>query len=211
MKREEMLRNLIVERYGNIKEFSRRIDLPYTTVRSILERGVSNAKVENVITMCKGLGLSAEELITEDDLDLDIDTGKTEYFFYPNTVSAGFPMIADGVSVFERIELPDVVMGKYAGDKFILIMRINGDSMNKIIPHGSLIAVKGVSLHSLKDGDIVVYSHMNEYSVKQIFKVGNKVIFKPMSTNPAYTDYVVDIHDDELAIHGKVVVYIVEK
>lgn len=209
MTREAKLKKIIENKFGNLKEFSRQVDLPYTTIRSILERGVANAKVENVITICKALGISTEQLISDNGLQISYKS--FVYPFVPHSISAGFPMLTDGVTTFDKIELPDLVLGKYAGDPLLLIMKINGESMNKIIPNDSLIAVKGVHLENLKDGDIVVYSHMHEYSVKQFYRRGNDVIFKPMSKDPTFTDYVVRADDDELAIHGRVVVYIVEK
>ena len=65
MNREEFLKTLIEQRYSNVKRFSEHIGLPYTTVRTILEKGVGNARVDNVIKICKGLGISPEELSPE--------------------------------------------------------------------------------------------------------------------------------------------------
>ena len=70
MKIEERLKEAIERKYGNLKTFSSEIDIPYTTVRSILERGIMNAKVENVIKMAEGMGMKAEEL-------MKIGNGKT--------------------------------------------------------------------------------------------------------------------------------------
>ena len=90
-------------------------------------------------------------------------------------------------------------------------MKINGESMDRVIPNGSLIGIKAIGIFDLKDGDIVVYSHHNEYSVKQFYRRGKDVIFKPLSEDPTFTDYVVKEDDSDLMIHGKVVIYIVEK
>lgn len=57
------LKELIEKKFGNVKAFSQTIDLPYTTVRSILQRGIMNSNVDNVIRMSEGLGFKAEELI----------------------------------------------------------------------------------------------------------------------------------------------------
>lgn len=133
------------------------------------------------------------------------------YYYYPHSISAGFPIMTDGVTQFEKIELPDVVMGKYAGERNILLMKINGESMNRVIPNGSLIGIKSIDASDLCDGDIVVYSHQYEYSVKQFYRRGHDIIFKPISEEPTYTDYVVKEDDSDLIIHGKVVIYIVEK
>lgn len=62
MNREEFLRNLIERKYGNVKIFSENIDVPYTTIRTILEKGVGNARVDNVIKICKGLNIAPEKL-----------------------------------------------------------------------------------------------------------------------------------------------------
>lgn len=143
--------------------------------------------------------------------DTEPDNLLQEYYYYPYSISAGFPIVTDGVTMFEKISLPDVVMGKYAGEKNILIMKINGESMNRVIPDGSLIGIQSLNVNDLMDGDIVVYSHQNEYSVKQFYRRGRDVIFKPLSEDPTFTDYVVNENDQDLIIHGKVVIYIVEK
>src|SRR5699024_3741694 len=65
-------------------------------------------------------------------------------------------------------------MGKWAGSKGIMVLNVNGDSMDKIIPDGSLIAVKPVGLTELKNGDIVVFSNGYEYSVKRLQYHGKK-------------------------------------
>ena len=59
---EEQLKMLILERYGNIVAFSKAVDIPNTTITSILKRGVLNASIDSVIRICKELGISADEL-----------------------------------------------------------------------------------------------------------------------------------------------------
>lgn len=65
MNREEFLRSLIESKYKSVKAFSEVINIPYTTIRSILERGVGRAGVDTIISICKGLNISPEQL-TED-------------------------------------------------------------------------------------------------------------------------------------------------
>ncbi|MGL4697086.1 XRE family transcriptional regulator [Enterococcus larvae] len=62
MTREEFLKQLMVKKFGNVKSFAEYVDIPYTTIRSILERGVGKAGVDNVIKICRGLGISPETL-----------------------------------------------------------------------------------------------------------------------------------------------------
>ncbi|MFS7200604.1 XRE family transcriptional regulator [Carnobacterium divergens] len=65
MNREEFLKSLIESKYKSVKAFSEVINIPYTTIRSILERGVGRAGVDTIISICKGLNISPEQL-TED-------------------------------------------------------------------------------------------------------------------------------------------------
>ena len=64
---EDNLKEIIEAKFGNVKTFAEKIDLPYTTVRSILQRGVMNAKVENVIKIADGLNMKAEDLMSLDN------------------------------------------------------------------------------------------------------------------------------------------------
>ncbi|WIV11381.1 helix-turn-helix transcriptional regulator [Proteiniborus sp. MB09-C3] len=61
MKKAKVLKKLI-EDTGSIKAFAEKADIPYTTLYSILERGVGKASVDNVIKICKTLGITVEEM-----------------------------------------------------------------------------------------------------------------------------------------------------
>lgn len=60
--RSEFVENKIKEMGYNTKSFSTEIGVSYTTLRSMLERNFEGAKIENVIAVCKGLGISVEYL-----------------------------------------------------------------------------------------------------------------------------------------------------
>lgn len=59
---EEKLKEYILERYASIREFSHVIEMSYSTLDSILKRGISNSSVTNVIKICKALNISADAL-----------------------------------------------------------------------------------------------------------------------------------------------------
>jgi len=136
----------------------------------------------------------------------------SNYHYFPTAISAGLPINVDGITndQVEKISLPDSVMGKWAGKQDIFITKINGDSMDKIMPHGSLIAVKPVTLDELKDGDMVVFSDNYDYSVKCFYQDGDRLIFKPESYNKKHADQIYSVNDN-IEIHGKVILYIVER
>lgn len=61
MTREEYLKQLIIEDSVTLKDFAKKIDMPYTTLYSIL-KNVGGASIDKVIQICKGLGISADDL-----------------------------------------------------------------------------------------------------------------------------------------------------
>lgn len=136
--------------------------------------------------------------------------GKTpQYPFIPDAVAAGVPCSIEGMKDLPTIGISDAIMGKYAGNRHILIMKVNGESMNKVIPSGSFVAIKtDVSINQLKDGDLVVFDKEHQYSLKHYYDAGEEVIFKPNSTDPRFRDHVYR-KDETITIVGKVVMYMV--
>lgn len=179
----------------------------YTTI-SKWESGANSPRGGDLVKLSELFNVSVDELLgINDNITL-----KSDYKYIPTAISAGIQSDVEAITECETITIPDVIMGRYARDENIFITRVNGDSMNKVIPHNSLIAVRPVSLGSLKNGDIVVYSYDGEYALKRFYKKGNKLIFRPDSTDVSFTDLVIDLENNEsdIRIHGKVVLYIVE-
>lgn len=54
------LKKLIENKYGSVRAFSIENEIPYTTMRSILERGVLNAKAETIFKICSILKIRPE-------------------------------------------------------------------------------------------------------------------------------------------------------
>ena len=66
MSREEFLRTIIEDRYGSLRAFTKNIGMPYTTIVSILKRGIGNTSVDNILKICKHLGIPPESLYEDD-------------------------------------------------------------------------------------------------------------------------------------------------
>lgn len=62
MKVEDQLRIYILDRYPSLREFAIIADISNSTLDSMLKRGIANSSINNVIKMCKTLGISADEL-----------------------------------------------------------------------------------------------------------------------------------------------------
>ena len=76
MTTEEKLKDLILTRYYSIRDFTTAIDLPYTTLDSMFRRGIQNSSVNNVIKVCKALGISADALADGEIVPVKKMTGK---------------------------------------------------------------------------------------------------------------------------------------
>lgn len=62
MERAKVLKKLIGETGLSLKAFAKKTDIPYTTLYSILDRGVGKASIDNVLKICRTLGITAEEM-----------------------------------------------------------------------------------------------------------------------------------------------------
>ena len=63
---ESKIKSLIIEKYGSLKKFSETIDMPWTTLDSILKRGMANSNITNVLKITRELGLDAEKIVDGD-------------------------------------------------------------------------------------------------------------------------------------------------
>lgn len=61
---EEQLKLIIEEKYKNVRNFSMSVGIPYSTMRSVLERGLNKANISTVLTICDALGIEAESIAT---------------------------------------------------------------------------------------------------------------------------------------------------
>jgi len=178
----------------------------YTTITK-WEKGDNVPQGKDLIVLSNYFNVSVDSIL---GLSNEIKVANmNEYKYSPESISAGLPLLVDGVTNYDNVSIPDELMGKYAGHEDIIISKINGDSMNKLMDDGSFIAIKPVdSAESLNNSDIVVFSHNHEYSVKYFYKHDDMLVFKPYSNNPVHYDQPFNI-DDGVLIHGKVVTYIV--
>ena len=62
MSRELKLRNLILDRYTSLRQFANDADIPYSTLMTLLSRGVGGASFDIVIRICKILEVDPLEL-----------------------------------------------------------------------------------------------------------------------------------------------------
>ncbi|NLB61738.1 MAG: helix-turn-helix transcriptional regulator [Clostridiales bacterium] len=72
MKKEEHIKKLIRENGYSIRSYATHIGIPYTTLTSMLDDNIGKAAFDSVIKICKGLGITVDELFS-------IEEQKTDY------------------------------------------------------------------------------------------------------------------------------------
>lgn len=189
--------------------------------------GVSRQTVSNWETNLKVPRMGALQKISDlfkvsigyitdgEDVSVQEENASHEYNFFDFGLSAGVLTTVDPFKATDvkKITVPDLILGKYAGDNHLFITYINGESMNRILPDHSLIAVKEYdSVSDLKDSDIVAFEDSGEMCVKLFYKDfrSRTYSFMPSSTDPSFKPITYRWEEaNQIKIVGKVVTYVV--
>jgi SOS-response transcriptional repressor LexA len=182
------------------------------------------AKQDNVYLIAKALNVS-EAWLMGYDVPMEKDSPAaikqtrnlpfppmSEYYDIPVGIAAGALEEIDGMQDIPKISIPDSFLGKYARNRDIVFMHVNGESMNKIIQNGATIAVlMNINLDTINNGDVVVAQNCHgEYTVKHFYddEDNDRFILRPDSSDPSFTDMIFNYDNaDEMKIFGKVVIY----
>ncbi|MEB6466354.1 LexA family transcriptional regulator [Staphylococcus epidermidis] len=202
MTKEKDLKYLMEKKSGSVKAFSTEIGLAYTTVRSILERGIFNAKVENVIKICNGLNIRPEDIMDikkPEPIESSIETLPVKKIPVVSKISAGLP-------IYSEENLVDYIYfatNKLNSDKEEFGLKVSGDSMDKIFQDGDIVVVEKDSIVENGQLGVVMVNGYNA-TVKRIRYNKNQVILIPESNNPEHLPQVYG-EDDEVKIIGRIV------
>ncbi|QQK75057.1 helix-turn-helix transcriptional regulator [Salicibibacter cibarius] len=110
-KRTEIVKKLIGETELSTKAFAEKAGLPYTTLRSMLQRGIGNASVDNVMKVCKALNITTDELqemAENNTVDLPELTNKDEQDIQKELQKMIDGLSNDGYAAFDGKEMGDM-------------------------------------------------------------------------------------------------------
>lgn len=208
MNREIYLKDLIETKYGSVRRFAETISVPYTTVRSILERGVLNAKMDNIIHICKGLEITPEQLYDFDSsiitsinktvIQLNEERKNNVYNFAndqldeqnkvvqmptSNTVEI-YGAVSAGTGEYMVDNQPEEV--EYSGPvpEHDFAVTVNGDSMTPLFDDKQIIFVK--KAQEARSGQIVIADYDGQAYVKKF--VSDSKGCRLVSLNKKYDD-----------------------
>ena len=172
---ETDLKKLIIEKYGSVRNFALKIDLPYTTVDSILKRGIDNSNLSNVLKMCKALNISIDKLADNHEIQtmsfdnatpIEINTDDN-YTKIPvlGVIKAGLPIEAQQ----DILEYIDVPKSWTKGGKKLFGLKISGDSMYPKYNEGDTVVFeKNNDFQSANGKDCAVMVNGDDATFKKI-------------------------------------------
>ena len=198
----ENIKRIRLQRGMNKTEFSKLVGVSDAMIHH-WEKGTNEPRMGRIVQLEKILGVTREELIgygepvhVEDEVDLD----------YYGTVSAGqFEDVSvdDGTlkvprSVFKTVD-PEKCFG----------LKVNGDSMNKILSNGSYIVVhdyRNGDVPQIQQSDILLIRNGGSHTIKRVRLSDTKIHFEPDSyINEFKTDtYDIDLSED-IEVIGRVI------
>lgn len=216
MEIKDILKSRRIELRLTQDDIANKIGVSKATVSRWESGNISNMRRDRIAKLAEILQISPAVIIGIKDTNVTpvIECSSHKYSYVDAPISAGTPETFDDVYELPTISVADCFLGRYAGNKDVVIMRVNGESMNRIIPDKSVIAVKrNVDINSIHDGDIVVvYINGSDcgYTVKHFYRDTKKdiIILRPDSTFTSFTDITVNKeNDDNLYLIGKVIAY----
>ena len=111
MQIEEQLKQLILSKYSSLKAFSDHVGISNSTIDSIIKRGVKNANINNIITICRALNIDVDELANGNIISRNI---KSMAYREKSLITKYRQLNADGQNKVDEYTTDLVDSGKYA-------------------------------------------------------------------------------------------------
>lgn len=217
MKLEECLRQLMIDDFGSVSKFAEHIGVPKTTIYNVLNRGVMGSGHDLVEKIYKALNINWRVIGLDTDFSYEEFKKKRDSLKSSNrdifvsiplygAIAAGTPMEMIPVDDFHPI--PSRIKEKYP-DAFLL--RVEGDSMNRVLPNGSYALVAPGRKEPVIDNHAYAVC-VNGYdaTIKRVKKLANGIELIPDSIDPTYKPKVYDYGLEEtetITIIGEIVWY----
>ena len=183
---EEDVREMILDRYNSIAAFSRKVDLPSRTIYSALRKGLANTTLTTIVPICEELGIEPLEIV-QGRLTCSPDTPKPVFVPLYGSISAGPP--DETVPVDDLFPIP---AGLHAAHERAFMLRIKGNSMNKVFPNGYLVLVDPQEIDVISGRIYAVSIGKDEATVKRVRLLDNGLSLDPDSDDPTIRPILLD-------------------
>lgn len=137
--------------------------------------------------ICKHFGLKKSNLLDENGMSIENIISESNKSITSNikplygSIAAGKPI--EMIAVEEYIEVPSTIAEKYPN---AFLLKINGDSMNKVIPNSTYALINPQA--EVKNGEVAaVVVNGYDATLKRFYKLHNTTVLEPDSYNPEHT------------------------
>lgn len=155
---------------------------------SQVETGKRNTpKIETLDRIAKGLRISHEEILKmagiveniPNELTISATPSTVSIPIY-GRISAGYPEGAKE-DIDGEIDVPNRISNRYSSDELIAL-RVNGESMNKVIPNGAVAILAKIDKGEITNGDICgVIIDGEAATLKHVYQYPDRIRFEPDS------------------------------
>lgn len=171
------------------------------------ENGKREMKSSVLIAMSDALGCSVSELLGIPSGNGVIKAVRTNSHYLPVVGRIPAGEAREAIEQSDRTHpVPDEL---YEGNEDSVWLEVSGNSMNRILPDGSLALVNRRA--EVRNGDVAaVFVNGDDATIKRVFFEHGVIRLHPESYDPEYRDRTIDESDpDAPAVHiiGKVVAY----
>lgn len=205
-KLEDELKSMIDFRYGSVPKFAKEVGMSPHTIYTVLRNGINGGSINTVLPILANLGIDSNWIIKNKLIEI----GKTGNDFVDvplyGSIAAGTPI--DMIEVENTHPVPTKVHDKYP-DAFLL--KIEGESMNRILPNGCYALVDPCEEVSKNGDPYAVCVNGFAATVKRVEKLANGFRLVPDSNDPTYPVQTFNYNEpgtETITVIGRVVYYV---
>ena len=223
---EQQLRELIELKYGSVRQMALKIDMPASTINSILNRGILKSNVDNIFKICSALDIRPESLAegmdfhkqNEDSSDIVVIYNQLDVERQENVVDYATALLNEQVSmkaatVLEKYKDDDYIIdyveglvaaghGTFQEDNLHMEVRLRAEDVPE--SYDTIAKVAGDSMEPLiEDNDLLFIKVTSQVDINSIgiFQINGKNFVKKLKRDYDGSWYLQSLNSGYEEIH----------
>lgn len=223
---EQQLRELIELKYGSVRQMALKIDMPASTINSILNRGILKSNVDNIFKICSALDIRPESLAegmdfhkqNEDSSDIVVIYNQLDEERQENVVDYATTLLNEQVSmkattVLEKYRTDDYIIdyveglvaaghGTFQEDNLHMEVRLRAEDVPE--EYDTIAKVAGDSMEPLiEDNDLLFIKVTSQVDINSIgiFQINGKNFVKKLKRDYDGSWYLQSLNSGYEEIH----------
>lgn len=223
---EQQLRELIELKYGSVRQMALKIDMPASTINSILNRGILKSNVDNIFKICSALNIRPESLAegmdfhkqNEDSSDIVVIYNQLDVERQENVVDYATALLNEQVSmkaatVLEKYKDDDYIIdyveglvaaghGTFQEDNLHMEVRLRAEDVPE--SYDTIAKVAGDSMEPLiEDNDLLFIKVTSQVDINSIgiFQINGKNFVKKLKRDYDGSWYLQSLNSGYEEIH----------